>query len=112
MEENSRPQLQSLCTALAILVIHINENWPTFVKDITTELSGSVEHATCLLLILKYMASDCDDDSIVIEDSVRQNFYVFMDNVAYQIFDQVFNQWASKILEAGLTNLKQSEVST
>jgi preprotein translocase subunit SecF len=53
------------------------------------------------------MASDCDNDSIVIEDSIRQNFYTFMDKVAYQIFDQVFNQWASKILEAGLSNIKQ-----
>jgi hypothetical protein len=53
------------------------------------------------------MASDCDNDSIVIEDSIRQNFYTFMDKVAYQIFDQVFNQWASKILQAGLSNIKQ-----
>lgn len=82
LEENSRPQLQSLCTALAILVIHINESWPSFVQDITQELSGSVDHAICLLLILKYMASDCDNDSIVIEDSIRQNYYLFMDKIA------------------------------
>jgi len=82
LEENSRPQLQSLCTALAILVIHINESWPSFVQDIIQELSGSVDHAICLLLILKYMASDCDNDSIVIEDSIRQNFFVFMDKIA------------------------------
>lgn len=91
LEENSRPQLQSLCTAMAILIIHVNESWSTFVHDITTELSGSVEHATCLLLILKYMAAECDNSSIVIEDSIRQNFYTFMDKIAYQIFDQVFN---------------------
>ena len=71
MEENSRPQLHSLCTAMAILIIHINESWPTFVQDISTELSGSVEHATCLLLILKYMATESDNNSIVIEDSIR-----------------------------------------
>jgi hypothetical protein len=54
------------------------------------------------------MASECDNSSIVIEDSIRQNFFGFMDKVAYQIFDQVFNQWASKILEAGVTSLKLS----
>lgn len=67
-----------------------------------------MDHATSLLLILKYMASECDNSSIVIEDSIRQNFFGFMDKVAYQIFDQVFNQWASKILEAGVTSLKLS----
>ncbi len=56
---------------MAILIIHINESWPTFVQDISTELSGSVEHATCLLLILKYMATESDNNSIVIEDSIR-----------------------------------------
>lgn len=50
------------------------------------------------------MASECDNDSIVIEDSIRQNFYVFMDKVAFQVFDQVFNQWAQKILESGIIN--------
>jgi len=54
------------------------------------------------------MASECDNSSIVIEDSIRQNFFGFMDKVAYQIFAQVFNQWASKILEAGVTSLKLS----
>ena len=47
------------------------------------------------------MASDCDNDSIVIEDSIRQNFYHFMDKIASQIFGGVFNLWAQKILESG-----------
>lgn len=90
-EENSKPQINCLCTALAILIIHMNESWPDFVESMSRELSGNVEHATCLLLILKYMASDCDNDSIVIEDSIRQNYFQYMDNIASKIFDTVFN---------------------
>jgi Exportin 1-like protein len=94
--------LNSLCTALAILIMHINEQWTDFVESISQELSESVDHATCLLLILKYMASDCDNDSIVIEDSIRQNFFQFVDAIAPQVFDQIFNQWAQKLLAGGL----------
>jgi hypothetical protein len=79
--------LNSLCTALAILTMHLNENWKDFVEHLSGELSDSVDHATCLLLILKYMASDCDNDSIVIEDSIRQNFYHFIDSIAPLVFD-------------------------
>ena len=66
MEDNLRPHIDGLCAAFALLVIHMNESWPTFEEDITTELNGSVEHATCLFLILKHMASECDNDNIVI----------------------------------------------
>lgn len=48
-------------------------------------------------MILKYMASDCDNDSIVIEDSLRSNYFKFLDNVSGQVFDQIFNLWAQKI---------------
>lgn len=94
--------LNSLCTALAILIMHINEQWKDFVQDLSEKLSESVDHATCLLLVLKYMASDCDNDSIVIEDSIRNNFFNFLDNIAPQVFSQIFNQWAQKLLVGGL----------
>lgn len=97
-EGQPRHLLNSLCTALAILIIHINENWTNFVEHLSQELSDSVDHATCLLLILKYMASDCDNDSIVVEDSIRNNFFQFIDSIAPKVFDQIFNQWAMKLL--------------
>jgi hypothetical protein len=49
-------QLELLCMALAILVIHMNENQPKFIEDIIRELLENVEHATCLFMILKHMA--------------------------------------------------------
>jgi hypothetical protein len=51
--------------------MHIHEHWTDFVEQISQTLQDSVDEGTCLLLILKYMASDCDNDSIVIEDSIR-----------------------------------------
>ena len=66
--------------------MHLNMHWEGFVEHLTNELSENVDHVTALLLILKYMADICDNDSIVIEDSIRQSFYTFMDNVAQQIF--------------------------
>ena len=86
-EGKQRFLLNSLCTALAILIMHINEKWTDFVEHLSSELSESVDHVTCLLLILKYMASDCDNDSIVIEDSIRHNFYNFIDSIAPQVFE-------------------------
>lgn len=67
--------------------MHINENWQDFVEQISAEFSDSVDHATCLLLVLKYMAADCDNDSIVVEDSIRHNFFAFIDNIAPQVFE-------------------------
>jgi hypothetical protein len=46
---------------------------------------------------LKYIASECDNDSIVIEDSVRRKFFDFIDSISHQVFDGVFNNWAQKI---------------
>ena len=97
-----------LCTALAILIMHIQESWHDFVDHLSSELSDSVDHVTCLLLILKYMASDCDNDSIVIEDSVRQNFFNFLDSIASLVFDQIFNAWAQKMVAGGFGQISRT----
>jgi hypothetical protein len=83
--------LNSICTAIAILIMHINEAWPDMIEHLLNELQDSVDHAICLLLILKYMASECDNDSIVIEDSLREGFFRFIDQIAGQVFELVFN---------------------
>lgn len=57
------------------------------VEVLATELSDTVDHALCLLLILKYMASDCDNISIVIEDSWRNSYFNYLDQIAGQIFE-------------------------
>jgi hypothetical protein len=66
--------------------MHIHQGWLDFVDHLPAELQESVDHVTCLLMILKYMASDCDNDSIVIEESIRHNFFNFLDTIASLVF--------------------------
>ncbi|CDW74356.1 arm repeat-containing protein [Stylonychia lemnae] len=89
--------INCICTAIAILIMHINENWPDMIEQLIQDLSNTVEQATCLLMILKYMASDCDNDSIVIEDSLRSNYFKYLDEISGRVFEQIFNLWAQKI---------------
>jgi hypothetical protein len=100
--DGAKATLNSLCTAVAILVMHLNTHWGDFVENMASELSENVDHVTALLLIIKYMADICDNDSIVIEDSIRQSFFNFMDNISQQIFEGIFNYWAGKLLQSGL----------
>jgi len=79
MAKGSMAVINCLCTAFAILIMHICEFWPNIVKDLTKELNGNVDEATGLLMILTYLASDCDNESIVIEDSKRSQFFMFLD---------------------------------
>ena len=74
--------LNTLATALAYLTLHTHVIWPTLVEDITSNLSGSVDQALCLLHTLKYMANDCDNQSIVIEESIRKGFYKYLDSAS------------------------------
>lgn len=74
--------LNTLAITLAYLTIHQHQSWPTIIEDITACLSGSLEQALVLLQVLKYMANDCDNDSIVVEDSIRTDYYRFLDSVS------------------------------
>ena len=87
-----------LCTALAYLSIHTHQIWPTLITDITAAFSNDLEQAFCLLRILKYMAEDCDNEQIVVEESVKESFYGYLDSHAReQVFKNIFNQWALNI---------------
>jgi hypothetical protein len=50
-----------------------------------------IDRAFVLLSILKYMADDCDHESIVVEDSVRSSFFNYLDSQAgLTVFGQIF----------------------
>ncbi len=67
-------------------------------EDLVSCLSGSYEQACCMLCVLKYMANDCDNETIVIEDSIRRLFYKAMDGIAREkVFKGVLDQWSFKI---------------
>jgi len=80
----------------------MRDSWQDFVEFLIQEFSDSVDHATCLLMILKYMASDCDNDSIVIEESMRREFFTFLDEIAPQVFETIFNAWSANLIQGGL----------
>ena len=93
--------INGISTSLALLCLHVFNSWPTLIDDLMLELSGSIDHCVCLLQILTYFASDCDNDDIVIEESIRKQFYNFIDQMAPTIFSKIFNDLAHKI-QAGL----------
>ena len=60
--------------------------------------SSDVEQALCLLRILKYMAEDCDNEQIVVEESLKESYYNYLDSHArVHIFKNIFTQWAQNI---------------
>jgi hypothetical protein len=62
-------------------------------------LSGSVDQALCLLNTLKYMANECDNNSIVIEESIRKSFYLFLNEKSLNcVLYNILNLWATKLL--------------
>ena len=89
MANENRPTylINALCTAFAVLILHIHQIWPTLVQDMNSSFSGSPDHLICWLLILKYMAADCDNESIVIEESIRESFFHYLDNICPIVFD-------------------------
>ena len=51
-----------------------------------------------MLSILKYMAEDCDNEQIVVEESLKSSYYSFLDSHAREhIFKNIFTQWALNI---------------
>jgi len=87
-----------LCTALAYLTIHTHQIWPNLISDITSAFSNDLEQAFCLLRVFKYMAEDCDNEQIVVEESVKESYYEYLDSHAReQVFKNIFNHWAQNI---------------
>jgi hypothetical protein len=85
--------------------------WPNLIEEITAHLSGNVDQALCLLFALKYMAHDCDNQSIVIEDSIRKAFYAFLDaNARLNVFMNIFETWSLKLGSLTEPNLLKREI--
>ena len=90
--------LNTLAITLAYLTIHQHQSWLTIIEDITARLSGSLDQALVLLQVLKYMANDCDNESIVVEDSIRTQYYQFLDSVSQEkVFKAILDHWSSRI---------------
>jgi hypothetical protein len=90
--------LNTLAIAVAYLQIHTHQQWTTIVEDLISCLSSSYEQACCMLCVLKYKANDSDNETIVIEDSIRRLFFKAMDSIAREkVFKGILDQWSLKI---------------
>jgi hypothetical protein len=75
--------------------MHAHPYWPSLIEDLTKTLSHTEDQALCLLSTLIYMANDCDNNSIIIEDSVRSNYFTYLDSNAQNlVFISILNAWA------------------
>lgn len=61
-------------------------------------LNGSVVEAQTLLKITHFMASECEDESIVIEETLREQFFDFLDFNSAAIFERIHTYWATMLL--------------
>ena len=48
------------------------------------------------------MASECEDDGIVIEESLRESYFDFIDLACDIVFQSIYNTWSSKVLASTL----------
>jgi hypothetical protein len=43
------------------------------------------------LKILEYFASECEDDNVVIEESLRESLFDYIDELSDPVFSQIYN---------------------
>ena len=90
--------LNTLCTAIACFTIHTHQQWPNLFGELIQYFSNDIEQAFCLLQILRYISIDCDNESIVIEESLRTSYYNYIDTaVRNQIFKGILEFWAQNV---------------
>lgn len=110
------PVLRQLSLAVAYLVMHAHTLIPQaktkLLDDMLSQLSGSKNEFLSLVLILKNLASECEDEEVVIEETVRESFYDYLDAICISVFSNFFEDWAGKLLtnslgpEGDLTDIK------
>ena len=47
--------------------------------------------------ILGYMASECENDDIVIEESLRESFFDYIDKICGNVLKNILDTWAEKV---------------
>lgn len=50
------------------------------------------------------MASECEDEGIVIEESLRESFFDYIDQICDVIFTNIFGSLSMNLLKAGNSN--------
>jgi len=77
--------MDNLCIGVAYVTMHTHRLWHSCVEDLVKALSNTPEEAICLITIFKYMASECEDEGVVIEESLRESFFDYLDVICEQV---------------------------
>ena len=87
---------RSLCLGLTYIILQTHNQpdiWSpgsqdsrSLVQALIENLSGTPEEVQSLLTICRYMASECEDDGIVIEESLRESYFDYMDVACDVVF--------------------------
>ena len=64
---------------------------------LSSNLQDTIDEVILLLEILQLWASEIEDESVVIEESLKEHFYWFMQSIASTVFTDVLNYWACKV---------------
>jgi hypothetical protein len=78
------------------ILFHTFQTQNNLVTQIAQNLSGSETRAFCLLQILEYFASECEDENIVIEESLRELLFDFMDQIVEQVFVEILTPFCNQ----------------
>ena len=58
---------------------------------------GWIQEGKSLFKIIEYLASECEDDSIVIEETIRESFFDYIDTICDSVMADIFTPWSSKL---------------
>lgn len=89
----------ALCLGMSYVIFHSHQSEPALdlVKMLSSGLQDSVDEVIQLLTILRYLASEVDDESIVIEQSLRESFFDYIDSLSNTVFCEILNYWANRL---------------
>lgn len=80
--------LKSLCMGLTYMIYHLHSLTPAegFIAEMQSQLGGDLRQVQCYLYVVEYLASECEDDEIVVEETVRNSYYTYMDKICANLF--------------------------
>ena len=56
------------------------------------------------------MASECEDDGIVIEESLRESYFDFIDIICDDVLQHIYNQWSTKLITTGADQVDKMDL--
>ena len=100
----SKTVTQNVCLSLSYSLIQTHQQMgqtmiPWLIQNLQSGThQGWIQEGKSLFKIIEYLASECEDDSIVIEETIRESFFDFIDTICDSVMADIFTPWSSKIM--------------